>query len=164
MWDHFERLLDEENQEDLERLYSLLARIPESTGMLQDNFEKHVRRAGQLAISKLVGEDNMNVVEAGVYVATLLEVYQKYHSMVQRSFKNEPTLLQAHDKACRDFVNGNAVTRTTKSSQILAVHTSNLLLKSNRSCEESELGGALDQVVSENCERSYQLMLEHALR
>jgi cullin 1 len=162
-WDYFERFIDEENHEDLHRVYSLLARIPESVKILQDKFEKHARRAGQLAISKLVGEDDLNAVEARVYVTTLLEVYQKYHSIVQRSFKSETTLLRALDRACRDFVNNNAVTRATRSSQLLAIHASNLLLKSNRSFEEVELEDALDQVVSEICERCCQVMLEHAL-
>lgn len=61
MWDDFQQLLDYDKDEDLQRMYALLARIPEGLEPLRKKFEEHVKRAGQAAISKLVGEGGANV-------------------------------------------------------------------------------------------------------
>jgi cullin 1 len=61
MWEDFQQLLDFDKDEDLQRMYALLARIPEGLEPLRKKFEEHVKRAGQAAISKLVGEGGANV-------------------------------------------------------------------------------------------------------
>jgi cullin 1 len=61
MWDDFQQLLDYDKDEDLQRMYALLARIPEGLEPLRKKFEEHVKRAGQSAVSKLVGEGGANV-------------------------------------------------------------------------------------------------------
>jgi len=151
MWDDFQQLLDYDKDEDLQRMYALLARIPEGLEPLRKKFEEHVKRAGQQAISKLVGEGGANVdsLEPKVYVDALLEVYRKNQHTVQRSFKSEMGFVAALDKACRDFVNRNAATgtSTTKSPELLAKHADALLRKSNKLAEEGELEDALNQVV-----------------
>jgi cullin 1 len=42
--------------QDLQRMYSLLARIPEGLDPLRKKFEEHVKKAGLAAIAKLHGE------------------------------------------------------------------------------------------------------------
>ena len=151
MWDDFQQLLDYDKDEDLQRMYALLARIPEGLEPLRKKFEEHVKRAGQQAISKLVGEGGANVdsLEPKVYVDALLEVYRKNQHTVQRSFKSEMGFVAALDKACRDFVNRNAATgtSTTKSPELLAKHADALLRKNNKLAEEGDLEDALNQVV-----------------
>jgi Cullin family len=49
-------LLDYDKDEDLQRMYALLARIPEGLEPLRKKFEEHVKQAGLVAVSKLVGE------------------------------------------------------------------------------------------------------------
>lgn len=61
MWEDFQKLLDYDKDEDLQRMYALLARIPEGLEPLRKKFEEHVKRAGQSAIAKLVGEGGANV-------------------------------------------------------------------------------------------------------
>lgn len=56
MWEEFQKLLDYDKDEDLQRMYSLLARIPEGLEPLRKKFEDHVKQAGLTAISKLVGD------------------------------------------------------------------------------------------------------------
>ncbi|KAG8788187.1 hypothetical protein FRC15_005626 [Serendipita sp. 397] len=151
MWDDFQQLLDYDKDEDLQRMYALLARIPEGLEPLRKKFEDHVKRAGQAAIAKLVGEGGANAdsLEPKVYVDALLEVYRKNQHTVQRSFKNEMGFVAALDKACRDFVNRNAATgtSTTKSPELLAKHADALLRKSNKLAEEVELEEALNQTM-----------------
>ena len=150
MWEEFQNLLDYDKDEDLQRMYALLARIPEGLEPLRKKFEEHVKRAGQAAISKLVGEGGANAeLEPKIYVDALLEVYRKNQHTVQRSFKNEMGFVAALDKACRDFVNKNAATgnSTTKSPELLAKHADALLRKNNKLAEEGDLEDALNQVV-----------------
>ena len=61
MWDSFQNLLDFDQDEDLQRMYSLLSRIPEGLEPLRKRFEGHVKQAGLAAISKLVGQGGANV-------------------------------------------------------------------------------------------------------
>ena len=56
MWEEFQRLLDYDKDEDLQRMYALLARIPEGLEPLRKKFEEHVKQAGLAAVAKLVGD------------------------------------------------------------------------------------------------------------
>jgi cullin 1 len=61
MWEDFQGLLDYDKDEDLQRMYSLLARIPEGLEPLRKKFEEHVKKCGLAAVAKLVGEGGANV-------------------------------------------------------------------------------------------------------
>lgn len=150
MWDHFQTLLDYDKDEDLQRMYALLARIPEGLEPLRKKFEDHVKKAGLTAVAKLVGEGaEAPEPEPKAYVDALLEVHQKNSETVQRSFRGEAGFVASLDKACRDFVNRNKATgtSTTKSPELLAKHADTLLRKSNKMAEEEDLEGALNKVV-----------------
>jgi len=150
MWREFQKLLYYDKYEDLQRIYALLARIPEGLEPLRKKFEEHVKRAGQAAISKLVSEGGANaLLESKIYVGALLEVYRKCLHTVQRSFENEMGFVAALDKGCRDFVNRNAATghSTTKSPELLAKYADALLRKKNNFAVEGDREDALNQVV-----------------
>ncbi|KIP06829.1 hypothetical protein PHLGIDRAFT_72117 [Phlebiopsis gigantea 11061_1 CR5-6] len=150
LWDHFQTLLDYDKDEDLQRMYALLARIPEGLEPLRKKFEEHVKRAGLGAVGKLVGEGTDSAEpDPKAYVDALLEVHQKNSETVTRSFRGEAGFVASLDKACRDFVNRNAATgtSTTKSPELLAKHADALLRKSNKMAEEEDLEGALNKVM-----------------
>ena len=152
MWDSFQNLLDFDKDEDLQRMYALLSRIPEGLEPLRKRFEAHVKAAGLASIDKLVGADGVNVdSEAKAYVDALLEVHRKNSETVTRSFKSEAGFAAALDKACREFVNRNAATgsSSTKSPELIAKHADMLLRKSNKMAEEEDLETALNRVVSQ---------------
>jgi cullin 1 len=58
------------------------------------------------------------------YVETILAVYRKYIELVAGPFKNEGGFVASLDKACRRFVNDNAVCKmanaASKSPELLA--------------------------------------------
>jgi cullin 1 len=165
LWDSFQGLLDFDKDEDLQRMYALLSRIPEGLEPLRKRFEEHVKKAGLAAVAKLVGgggNGNGDGAASGeanaeldpkAYVDALLEVHRKNSETVQRSFRGEAGFVASLDKACREFVNRNAATgsSTTKSPELLAKHTDMLLRKNNKMAEEDDLEGALNRVV---CNRS----------
>lgn len=49
-----------------------------------------------------------------MYVETVLKVHKKYSSVVATAFKNDSGFVEALDKACRRFINDNAVTKLAK--------------------------------------------------
>ncbi|KAG6829544.1 hypothetical protein H0H87_011110 [Tephrocybe sp. NHM501043] len=151
MWENFQQLLDFDKDEDLQRMYALLSRIPEGLDPLRKRFEDHVKNAGLAAVSTLVGEAGANVdtLDPKAYVDALLEVHRKNSETVQRSFRGEAGFVASLDKACREFVNRNAATGSsnTKSPELLAKHADLLLRKNNKVAEEGDLEGALNRVM-----------------
>ncbi|KAH6902807.1 ubiquitin-protein ligase [Coprinopsis sp. MPI-PUGE-AT-0042] len=151
MWESFQNLLDFDKDEDLQRMYALLSRIPEGLEPLRKRFEGHVKAAGLAAVEKLVGEGGANAdsVDPKAYVDALLEVHRKNSETVSRSFKSEAGFAASLDKACREFVNRNAATGTssTKSPELIAKHADMLLRKNNKMAEEEDLEGALNRVM-----------------
>jgi cullin 1 len=151
MWESFQNLLDFDKDEDLQRMYALLSRIPEGLEPLRKRFEGHVKTAGLAAVDKLVGEGGANAdsVDPKAYVDALLEVHRKNSETVSRSFKSEAGFAASLDKACREFVNRNAATgsSSTKSPELIAKHADMLLRKNNKMAEEEDLEGALNRVV-----------------
>jgi len=151
MWENFQSLLDFDKDEDLQRMYSLLSRIPEGLEPLRKKFETHVKKAGIGAVSKLVEEtgNNVDFLDPKAYVDALLEVHYKNTETINRSFRGEAGFLASLDKACREFVNKNPATGTSssKSPELLAKHTDLLLRKNNKLAEEMDLEDALNRVV-----------------
>ncbi|KJA24077.1 hypothetical protein HYPSUDRAFT_39219 [Hypholoma sublateritium FD-334 SS-4] len=151
MWESFQGLLDFDKDEDLQRMYSLLSRIPEGLEPLRKKFEEHVKKAGLAAVSKLVGEagETTDSLDPKAYVDALLEVHQKNSETVSRSFRGEAGFVASLDKACREFVNRNAATgnSNSKSPELLAKHADLLLRKNNKLAEEDDLEVALNRVM-----------------
>ncbi|TCD69043.1 hypothetical protein EIP91_009106 [Steccherinum ochraceum] len=151
MWESFQELLDYDKDEDLQRMYALLARIQEGLEPLRKKFEEHVKKAGQSAVAKLVGEgpDANTEIDPKAYVDALLEVHHKNAETVARSFRGEAGFVASLDKACREFVNRNAATgtSTTKSPELLAKHADALLRKNNKMAEDEDLESALNKVM-----------------
>ena len=69
-------------------------------------------------------------------------------SVVESAFKNDAGFMGALDKACRDFINRNALCKSSsKSPELLARYSDSLLKKSARS-EESELDAGLADIMT----------------
>ncbi|KAJ7681877.1 ubiquitin-protein ligase [Mycena polygramma] len=161
MWDAFQALLDFDADADLQRMYALLARIPEGLEPLRRKFEAHVKAAGLGAVAGLVGTGSADKLagekddakaadlDPKAYVDALLSVHEKNAATVARSFKGEAGFAAALDKACREFVNRNAATGTSaaRSPELLAKHADMLLRKSNKVAGDVDLEGALNRVM-----------------
>ncbi|KAG7442123.1 Cullin-domain-containing protein [Guyanagaster necrorhizus] len=143
-----EELLDFDQDEDLQRMYSLLSRISDGLDPLRKRFEVHVKQAGLSAISKLVGEGSTVDVDPKVYVDALLDVHQKNSETVTRSFRGEAGFVASLDKSCKKFVNCNAATGSswTKSPELLAKHA-DILLRKNNKMAEGDLESTLNRVM-----------------
>lgn len=147
--EEFQILLDHDRQEDLGRMYKLLARIPDGLDPLRNRFETHVRKAGLAAVEKVASEgDNL---EPKVYVEALLEVHTQYQDLVNRAFNGESEFVRSLDNACREFVNRNKVCKSgsNKSPELLAKYTDTLLKKSSaKMTEEDDMEKLLTQIMT----------------
>ena len=146
--DEFQVLLDMDRQDDLARMYRLLARIVDGLEPLRTRFEAHVRKSGLAAVEK-VASDGDNI-EPKTYVDALLEVHTQYQKLVDDAFGGESEFVRSLDNACKEFVNRNKVCKTgsTRSPELLAKYTDTLLKKSSKSAEEADLEASLIQVMT----------------
>ena len=146
--DEFQALLDNDRQDDLARMYRLLARITDGLEPLRTKFEAHVRKAGMSAVEKVAAEgDNL---EPKTYVDALLGVHTQYQKLVDEAFAGESEFVRSLDNACKEFVNRNKVCKTgsTRSPELLAKYTDLLLKKSGKSAEEADLENMLTQIMT----------------
>lgn len=146
--DEFQILLDNDREDDMARMYKLLARIPEGLDPLRARFELHVRQAGHLAVEKVAGQGDS--LDPKAYVDALLEVHTQYSALVQKAFTGESEFVRSLDNACREYVNRNKVCErnSSKSPELLAKHSDNVLKKSTKATEEDNMEKLLDQCMT----------------
>lgn len=144
----FQHLLDSDKNEDLGRMYQLVARIPDALVELRALLEAHIAGQGLDAIEKCLDTASN---DPKTYVWTILGVHRKYNALVNTAFNNDTGFVAALDKACGKFINNNAVTRmansSSKSPELLAKFCDILLKKSSKNPEEAELEDTLNQVM-----------------
>ncbi|KXX77857.1 Cullin-1 [Madurella mycetomatis] len=146
--DEFQVLLDNDREEDMARMYSLLSRIPDGLDPLRTRFETHVRNAGLAAVAKVALDADK--LEPKIYVDALLQIHTQYQGLVKRAFNDEPEFTRSLDNACREFVNRNDVCKSgsNKSPELLAKYTDILLRKSSTGVEDAELENTLVQIMT----------------
>jgi len=146
--DEFQVLLDNDRQEDLGRMFKLLARISNGLEPLRTKFEAHVRKAGLAAVDRVAAEGD--TLEPKIYVDALLEVHSQYQKLVDEAFGGDSDFVRSLDNACKEFVNRNKVctTGSTKSPELLAKYTDTLLKRSAKSPEEADLENMLTQIMT----------------
>ncbi|GAA5868774.1 hypothetical protein JCM8547_005374 [Rhodosporidiobolus lusitaniae] len=162
MQDEFQRLLDQEQEPDLQRMYLLLSRIPSGLDPLRERFEAHVKKAGLDSVERAVGaaasaegagakekEEAQAAVEPRAYVESLLAVHRKNNELVGKAFRGDQGFVASLDRACREFVNRNkACASPNKSPELLAKFADSLLRKSNKASEDADVEKALTDTMT----------------
>ena len=148
MRDEFQILLDNDREEDMARMYKLLARIPDGLDPLRTKFELHVRRAGTNAVEKVAQQGE--ALDPKAYVDALLEVHAQYAALVQSAFTGESEFVRSLDNACREYVNRNEVCKknSARSPELLAKHADNVLKRSTKATEDDDMEKMLNQVMT----------------
>jgi len=145
----FQNMLTNDKIDDLTRMYKLLSRINRALEPLKTTFEKHVSQVGKQAIQQVV---KTAIKDPQQYVETVLKVYKQYNTLVVGSFRNDPGFVASLDKACRSFINENAVCKLAKSAskspELLARFVDSLLKKSAKNPEEQEMEQLLTDVMT----------------
>lgn len=146
--DVFQELLDNDQEDDMARMYKLLARIPDGLDPLRQKFEQHVRRQGLAAVDKVAAQGD--AVDPKAYVDALLEVHSQYAALVQKAFNNESEFVRSLDNACREYVNRNKVCarNSARSPELLSKHADTLLKRSTKATEEDDMEAELNNVMT----------------
>lgn len=145
--ENFQPYLNDNKQEDLSRLYSLVVKIENGLVPIKEKFEIHIRNMGLNSMEKLSEEMKENE-DAKLYIQELLNVYLKYYNLSFTAFKNDVGFIVSLDKACREFVNRNKVCKTsTKSPELLAKYCDSILRKNNKTTEEENSDILLNNVM-----------------
>lgn len=148
IWAEAPSLLQFEKIEDLARMYSLLVRVQDGLDPLKSEVEKFIAQAGAKAV-EMVQEEA--VKDPKVYVETLLKVFKKYNELVSGPFQGDPKFVAALDKACRRYMNDNAISKSTtvsKSPELLARYSDKLFKKSAKNPEEDEMEAHLNDIMT----------------
>jgi cullin 1 len=144
----FQNLLSNDKIEDLGRMFNLLNRIPRGLEPLRNDLEKHVQVVGLTAVQEVAVAA---INDPKLYVETILKVFKKYNDMVVSAFKNDHGFVGSLEKACRRFINDNEVCKAaktaSKSPELLAKYTDQLLKKSAKTPEEQEMEQLLNDVM-----------------
>ncbi len=83
----------------------------------------------------------------------MLDIHHRYLDLVERWFSRDATLMAALDKACKTFINDNAVTRAnrataaSKTPELLAKHCDTMLKKGGVVLPEDELEAQLNNAL-----------------
>ncbi len=145
----FQGLLENEQNDDLSRIYRLLFRVPTLLQPHRDIFQAHVKKQGLDAVEKIASSTSDDVDATG-YFQALLDVHSKNLKIVQNCFGDEAKFKASLDMACQSFVNNNKATgvSSSKSPELLAKHSDSLLKKGNKTYEEGQLEQELENLMT----------------
>jgi len=102
----FLRMLKEDKDEDMRRLYFLLQRVVDGLPNTANTFQAYLTESG----SKIVLEQKKRALKEALanaigFVKQLMVFYSKYYSLVQTCFSNHSLFKTALDKAFKDIMN-----------------------------------------------------------
>lgn len=134
-----------ERTRDLSNMYSLLRPIPSGLAVLVHHVKDHIKQRGLQAVTSLKG-DNV----PAQFVESLLEVHKKYRTMITDVFHNDQQFVGALDKAFESVVNhrGSNTKIVCRSPELLARYCDNLLKKSTKGLNESEVDDKLGHSIT----------------
>ncbi|XP_042906045.1 cullin-1 [Parasteatoda tepidariorum] len=143
----FQTLLSYNKIDDLKRMYQLLYRVLGGLDQLKVQFQEYVTQQGLEAIEKYNDSNDPKT-----YINSILEIHQRFNSIVITAFESEAGFATALDKACERFINKNSVTESSgsssKSAELLAKYCDLLLKKKPRDAEEMEIVDNLNQAMT----------------
>ncbi|GMM35618.1 cullin [Saccharomycopsis crataegensis] len=153
MYEEFERLLQQDQFSDINRMYLLMQKVQSSLDPLARKFEGYIKSEGLMKIDNMdINDDNKGDrpvrkappkvlatdQQKKLYIKTLIAVYTKFVSIVEKAFNNDLLFVKALDNACRGFINKNSVASppgykgTSKTPEYLAKYTDLLMRKNAR--------------------------------
>ncbi|GAM20673.1 hypothetical protein SAMD00019534_038480, partial [Acytostelium subglobosum LB1] len=136
--------LKDEKLDNIHRLYKLLSRIEGGLSPVLETVQNYIQQTGFDALKAI---PDASITDPKIYVETLLDIYQRFSSIIKQSFNNDVSFITALDAACLKIFNQNHLTKnTTKSPELLAKYCDILLKKGTKQSEDVELEEKLNQI------------------
>ncbi|KAK0421318.1 hypothetical protein QR680_015177 [Steinernema hermaphroditum] len=104
-------LLKAEKITDLNLMYRVASRVQKVVNQLKKDFRDYVTEKGREAIANI---PNAARNDPKTYVATVLQIHNKYKEMVRIAFEDNNGFSLHFDESCMMFVNQNAITQASK--------------------------------------------------
>ncbi|KAH8801208.1 Cullin [Flagelloscypha sp. PMI_526] len=161
--EHFESMrqllqdyLDCNQDEGLQRIYTLLSHVPKCLDSLREHFQAHVKNAGLSAIDRLIsqgdgGTTNTDSLDPTGYVGALIAVHRRYLDVMKRSFNGDAGFIASLDEACGEFINKNGATGSSssaRSAELIAKYMDGLLRRNNKMAKDDDVKSALNRVMN----------------
>ncbi|CAF0746367.1 unnamed protein product [Adineta steineri] len=136
--ENLKSIVQNENSQELTRLYKPISQIPKMKNELAKLIETHIYMKGMNAI-KYVNEKITN--DPQLYIETIIDVHKKYLKFAQDTFDGEQIFITALDKACGKLIN-NVTTEAGNSSitpsELLLRYCDVLLRKGTKTIAETD--------------------------
>eukprot|EP01117_Protostelium_nocturnum_P018944 TRINITY_DN804_c0_g1_i1.p1 TRINITY_DN804_c0_g1~~TRINITY_DN804_c0_g1_i1.p1 ORF type:complete len:783 (-),score=238.21 TRINITY_DN804_c0_g1_i1:51-2399(-) len=102
----FLRMLKEDKNEDMRRLYFLLSRVADGLPSSANTMQAYLTENGSKIVQEQKERDLKDSLAFAVpFVKSLMLFYEKYSGLVSSCFSNNPLFKTALDKAFRDILN-----------------------------------------------------------
>lgn len=156
MYDQFITLLENNEVEDIQRMYKLLSKVSSTLQPLADTLEQYIKQDAAKVIDEIQkgneasredGEETKKKpsgVNPKIYVHSLISVYLKFKEVVDGAFQRDPIFIKSLDNACRHFVNRNDIAVTSpkgasKTPDILAKYADMFIKSSGKETETFDM-------------------------
>eukprot|EP00743_Colponemidia_sp_Colp-15_P002799 GILK01003029.1.p1 GENE.GILK01003029.1~~GILK01003029.1.p1 ORF type:complete len:733 (-),score=137.04 GILK01003029.1:128-2326(-) len=123
--------------EDLARMYNLFSRVPATLTEMRDALSAYVKEIGKALVT-----DQEKLKDPVIYVQGLLELKDKYDTIVSNSFKNDKQFQKTLKEAFEFFINLD-----TRTAQFLSLYLDDLLKKGLKGLSEEDQESKLDKMI-----------------
>ncbi|KAI5959095.1 CDC53 [Candida pseudojiufengensis] len=116
MYDQFLILLQQNQIEDIQRMYKLLSRVPKTLDPLANALEEYIKREANSVIEEIQKQSEQEIkdgkkkaIEPKIYINKLISIYNQFNDIVIQAFNKDTKFIRSLDNACRYFVNNNCI-------------------------------------------------------
>jgi len=139
----FSKFVDNDKMKDIQRLYTLLNRVPNGHTLLLQLFEEKICNEGKIVIEKFE-TDVKN--DAKFFIEGMISICVKYESLVRDNIKNDPNFLHSLVKSCRRIINSTNK-RKVRTAELLATYIDSILKKGSKIVNDSDIDNVLDNTI-----------------
>jgi cullin 1 len=141
-------LLRDDKKEDLARVFRMFSKVPDGLAPVAKIVQEHVEDAGRVVLksreAKTLAPDFKDSVEAPEFVKELLELHERYRTLVTEQFSGDPLFQKALKTAVEATVNQNIGKH--KTAELLSSYADSML----KSGGDDKLSDAQVEDVLEN--------------
>jgi cullin 3 len=126
-----------DKMDDLKRMYTLFIRVPATLNLLRGALHEHARAAGHMLVN-----DEAKAKEPVEFLRGLLDLREKYDSVVRNAFRGENLAQKKLKEAFESFINAD-----TRCASYLVVYIDELMRSGFKGATECDVEHALDKVI-----------------
>jgi len=130
---------DDDKRKDMQEMYDLFSRIPQSVDHLRDALANRVKADGE----KCMADQSSGQADAATFLRHVLAMRAKYTGIVEESFRNEKKAQKRMRESFEDFLNADA-----RAASCLAVYVDELLRVGLRGATDDEIKTTLEKTIT----------------